>query len=70
MARSDGTLDLTTEEKHRAAKFNEDRKALMGKAQAGDVGALILVWELYRVRLPLVEARMRVTLPWMRAAEV
>ena len=43
-----------------------ERDWLLSQGQAGDVGALICLKELYRLRLPLVEARISVTLPWMR----
>ena len=45
----------------------EERRLLLGRARAGDLGSLCILWEKYRLRLPLVEARVRVRLPWLQA---
>lgn len=44
----------------------EERRAILAAARTGELGALIVLWEMYRCRLPLVEARCRLALPWMR----
>jgi hypothetical protein len=36
---------------------------------AGDVGALILLRERYCLRLPLVESRLKLKLPWQPSTE-
>ena len=46
----------------------EQRLGLLREAQSGDVGALCILRERYRLRLPLVEARLKVRLPWTRKA--
>jgi hypothetical protein len=40
------------------------RTRLIRGAMAGDVGALILLRERYCLRLPLVESRLKLKLPW------
>ncbi len=42
------------------------RLRLLRRARAGDAGALCILWEKYRLRLPLVEQRLPYTFPWMR----
>jgi hypothetical protein len=42
------------------------RRELLEQARAGDVGALCLLQERYRLRLPLVESRLGLRLPWIR----
>jgi len=45
--------------------LRHDRDALLARGQKGDVSALVELYERWRVRLPLVEGRLQVTLPWM-----
>jgi hypothetical protein len=47
---------------------SHERRKLLREARAGSAGALCLLWERYRLRLPLVEARVPFTFPWMRAS--
>jgi hypothetical protein len=42
------------------------RRELLEQPRAGDVGALCILRERYRLRLPLVEARLGLRLPWNR----
>lgn len=44
------------------------RRDLLRQAQSGDVGALHILRERYRLRLPLVEARFKIRFPWNRAS--
>jgi hypothetical protein len=45
------------------------RTRLIRGAMAGDVGALILLRERYCLRLPLVENRLRLKLPWRPSSD-
>jgi len=45
----------------------QERRRLLRQARAGSAGALCLLWERYRLRLPLVEQRISVAFPRMRA---
>jgi len=60
---------FTAGEKERLAAFNRARRAdteiLLTRAAQGDRDALITLYEAYKLRLPLVEARMSSALPWM-----
>lgn len=54
-----------------AARHLNDRERrrrlrLLRQARGGNVGALCILRELYHLRLPLVEAQLSCTLPWMR----
>lgn len=42
------------------------RTRLIEGAKAGDIGALTLLHERYCLRLPMVEDRLKVSLPWRR----
>ena len=58
------------EEMHRAARdrmqtFDAERVQLLARAQVGDVAALTTLHDVYALRLPLVEAKLHMTLPWM-----
>jgi hypothetical protein len=44
------------------------RTKLMQGAKAGDVAALCLLRERYRLRLPLIEDAIKVPLPWKQAS--
>jgi len=42
-----------------------ERATILALAQTGDVGALCILKERWGLRLPRVEGRLHVTLPWM-----
>ena len=48
------------------ARYEAKRDQLMAEGKAGDVGALCILWERWGFRLPAVEGRLSMTLPWMR----
>lgn len=60
LARSASDLE---ESEHQA------RQKLIRGAKAGDVGALCILQERYRIRLPLIEVALRIPFPWLKVAK-
>ena len=47
------------------ALYEADRDELMRLGRAGDIGALCILWERWKFRLPAVEGKLVFTMPWM-----
>ena len=48
------------------ARYEAARDAVLAQARTGDIGALYILWERWKVRLPKIEEELRFIPSWIR----